>query len=153
MNQNELQMAIDAITNTRYEFRAWDGKKMYYSTDENITLIFDSKGWILGYRKSKSYITKQGKGFLMQYTGIKDKHGKKIYAGDIFQIIFSEYFQNIKKVYGIVVFNFGGYYIEFTHPETGKTNYISVYDLLKNNPEQEIIGNLFESPHLITDKL
>jgi len=107
-------------------------------------------------------------GFIpLQFTGLLDKQGKEIYEGDIVKGIHSE--QNGKNVYEIkdVVKNvFGGFEI-FSKPmqdfiwidnqkirdihwvQTGHNNIPDIYYKIV---EIEIIGNIYEHPHLLQTK-
>jgi len=73
-------------------------------------------------------------GHLMQFTGLKDKNGKEIYEGDIFD-------SNVKGFAPCVVgFNRGA----FVFSEDGdEYNLGQIYSTI------EVIGNIYESPEII----
>jgi len=85
---------------------------------------------------------------IMQFTGLKDKHGKEIYEGDILkhEIIYKSDFGHPDKdvsnyyevVFGVNILNIAGFY--WKH----KTR------LLHGSPHDfEIIGNIHENPELL----
>jgi len=123
------------------KFRAWDdvAKRMSYSSTEQ----FDD---MLGFRFDHFETDKP---IYMQYTGLKDKNGKEIYEGDILRF---------------VIFNYDG------SNEGIKTGFVSweeqaaayvireslesmdahwMYVVLENDDEVEVIGNIYEHPHLM----
>ena len=75
-------------------------------------------------------------GFLMQYTGLKDKNGVEIYEGDIIQ--FSDgYPQNHLKP-KVVEFSKGS----FSNTGSFDSGSATTYD-------PEVIGNIYENPELL----
>ena len=79
-----------------------------------------------------------------QYTGLKDKNGKKIFEGDI-----------VKDDYCIyeVVYDGNGYYIEVVKllKECGTQKGI-LYDL-SDYKDLEVIGNIYDNPELLKEEL
>ena len=117
------------------KFRAWDKetKKMHYQikkprTNENIDdeliIQFDSTGYSA--RTKNKYI---GSDCLMQSTGLLDKNDKKIFKGDIVHIngIGNYEITDIRKDFDMLVNAIVG----------GNLN--------------EIVGNIYENPELITE--
>lgn len=79
---------------------------------------------------------------LGQYTGLKDKNGKKIYEGDI--CIVSLKFFDIKKDKSIVIFKDGQFVFQY-----GCTDeYVKSYNAWDVN-SIEMIGNIYENHELI----
>ena len=101
---------------------------------------------------------------IMQYTGLKDKNGKKIYEGDI---IYHENLDvnycgaTIHKVLGTVVIENGMTYVvgkstqEVYNSDTGKSvNSVSDYKCFILSKELfEIIGNIHDNPELLEEEL
>lgn len=61
-------------------FRAWDGKKMIYPKGEKYVIQFNGT---IGKFDDKIEMYNTVYYALMQSTGLKDRHGKEIYEGDI----------------------------------------------------------------------
>ena len=88
---------------------------------------------------------------VMQYTGLLDKNGIEIYEGDIVNLHFEdEYSNDCVSVDGLttikvrVKFDYKGVYGE----ETDSTWYYFA-DLISNDVEIEIIGNIYENSELL----
>ncbi len=87
---------------------------------------------------------KDGVTFL-EFTGLKDKDGKEIYEGDIVRVNDENRYGKIKTlVYCVAFINSSCVCILFD------SKYPEVYPKsLKNQPNIEIIGNVFENPELL----
>ncbi|EPN2895479.1 YopX family protein [Listeria monocytogenes] len=80
---------------------------------------------------------------LMQYTGLKDKNGKKIFEGDIVRNVNGEY-----SYIGIVNKDRYTFYIKGVAP---KDNYdfADVSDTVTGKSSLIVIGNIHENPELL----
>lgn len=124
------------------KFRAWDGKQMFYTSNNedlsNIVLVLDNKSWNLGYQDydwdvhgANSYKND----ILMQYTGLKDREGNEIYEGDIVKL---------DDIICPITWSDGGFQM-ITNEQQGKS--AAIQDRLKYF---EIVGNIYENPELLT---
>lgn len=122
------------------KFRAWDGfqKKM-----------FDIKSLKLPHREDLSPEV-----YLMQYTGLLDKNGKEIYEGDIvkFYPVLDDILKGKDPLATTVSYDDGCFYVLKMN-----TDMCLLIDAAKawNNYEKggiEIIGNIYEHPHLLENK-
>lgn len=138
--------------NDRYEFRAWlkNEKKMVKVSElrDIDTDIRSDQNVIYFDFEKQEYCNK---GFdeveLMQYTGLKDKNGVKIFEGDIVRLykekedeynIWYERTDKLKVInFESGCFRFGC--IEFDRYHRGK------YEL-------EVIGNIYETPELLGEE-
>lgn len=134
------------------QFRAWDKEtsKMYYQinkprTDENIDdeliVQFDCTGYSV--RTKNKYIRS---GCLMQFTGLLDKNGKKIFEGDIVKIVKKESNEFHFEIYdpnplvSEIFYDKAGFFVKGI---TDMDFYLGAV-----NEEIEVIGNIFENPEL-----
>ena len=119
------------------EFRAWDepNKTMVYENTYccDLGITFDGQVFC-----DDSYYGIHNSNFvLMQYTGFKDKNGRKIYEGDIIGNIpyhYERYHYYIKDLDGF---------------------FFAKYDDQMHIPfeECEVIGNIHENPELMIDDI
>jgi len=121
---------------TEISFRVWDKRDKIMYQDQWTYIEFDRKfRWFLtsgdgGGKLLSSY----ARGVLMLFTGLYDKHGKKIYDGDLLT-------------------NFGG----ISHPTVvelepeGKFYYWwgECSDPYNETEDIEVVGNIYENPELL----
>ena len=120
------------------KFRAWDTyKKIWteYKIHEGIVFFLDKNTGV--------WVGKYDEGYkefdLMQYTGLKDMKGKKIYEGDIVTLHNDKY----KVIFNTEEARFVLREDEF-ELEIPFTN--------NNSKKMEIVGNIYENPELLGDK-
>lgn len=132
-----------------YEFRAWENGKMYYQV--RVGGIFDGipTAPTVWNEERGEWLNLTGGEYtkVMQYTGFKDKNGKKIYTGDITdyedseQVHCTSYEHDEFINRGVVVWDkeIGGFDV---------TNRVDV-DIEDVWLDIEIIGNIYENPELM----
>ena len=124
-------------------FRLWDGRKEEYVNLANKEFEFtpDSKEpWILAFGFGKRFIVEQ-------YTGLKDKNGKKIYEGDVVEVNTKKSGRDTCEVLwnesipGFEMMSFDGEIYSF-------------FDIGVDYEWEsiEVIGNIHENPELLEDK-
>lgn len=125
------------------KFRAWD-KKIKRMAD---VLLID---WLNGLVDlAEGAIERElDEVELMQYTGLKDKNGAKVFAGDMLRVIEvseHEYLEYVSPVEYIE----SGFLV--TEPIDTQVPLACFYNLDKTYPlfEIEVIGNIFENPELL----
>lgn len=119
------------------KFRAWDKEwKMMLEIFDNVT----QKSWFLPNWKDRYEV--------MQYTGLKDKNGVEIYEKYICRYSYINSFTNEEKTYIWVVEHDNGMYW-LRH-----INGLKKFDgtLFIKHGKCEVIGNIYEHPHLLEDK-
>jgi uncharacterized phage protein (TIGR01671 family) len=112
---------------------------------DNNKLWIDGKGWDM-YSLFVSYryqLSQPNKFKLLQYTGLKDKHGREIYEGDIVKYKWQVHEHEFEECIGEVYFDDGCFYFDrgmsFTWSEA---NF--------KRKTVEVLGNIFESPELLS---
>lgn len=74
----------------------------------------------------------------MQYTGLKDKNGEKIYEGDILKFEHKEGYANELQVVTMDEWCWG-------------TDEYAFYEIVERKYVFEVIGNIYENPELLGD--
>ena len=120
----------------RFKFRAWDTKR-------NIMLHDVSVNNRMAVEDGYQFYNQPTNGrllVLMQCTGLKDRHGKLVFEGDVIQLghyIFGLYSSRVDFIAGC----FQQYPINQSGINSGILNYV--------HHTCEIIGNIYENPELI----
>ena len=131
-----------------YLFRAWSRqhKCMFYS-DEHDVLFYSFGGYSLGEFSENEggykVVVNDAHSVLMQYTGIKDKSGKKIYDGDVVKC---DYPKNHPDITSEVVWEKSGWFlVSQYHQWEGQHDSYRLFD----GAQFKVIGNRFENPELV----
>lgn len=116
------------------KFRFWDllDCKMWADTDLEEHTLQSIRDW---------------EGYLLQYTGLKDKNGKEIYEGDIVKLWFDEGEEVFWNSF-LVKFFEGCFICEFLG---GDTEEYPIFEYWNDTQDLEIIGNIYENPELLTN--
>lgn len=135
-----------------YEFR---GKTISNFPESKNTVVIPKGKWIYGgitYDEDRVWIDMPYYGQIIvdketigQYTGLKDKNGKKIYGGDIVDFSYDVFVGNFdtRVAKGIVKFEKGAFWIGIPELEE---QYL-LYEI--NIDSIEVIGNIVDNPELL----
>ena len=122
------------------KFRVWDEKYKYWV--KNSFLLYP-----------EDEIKIQGR-ILTQFTGLLDKNNKEIYEGDIVKFFASNGFGQPMESWGDIILD--EYYwkvnnIHYKWPNPPSNDFDSVR--FYRNWNRKIIGNIFENPELLNEKI
>ena len=120
------------IKKREIRFRAWDEKKKIMKSGKSLKeLCIRARDG--GFKHWDDSVP------IMQYTGLKDKNGKKIYEGDIIKFIWKAYLNN-----GVIRFN-----SKLARFDTVDYN----GDIILNEVADygEVIGNIYENSKLLEE--
>ena len=135
------------------KFRAWEKHEKKYNhkvlvgnldiNDDNYTscLIFKGKEWV--------HFDEHSEIVLEQYTGLKDKHGKEIYVGDIIDI------NQTVNGYNLFVITFENGLINVRYAHDMSQYEYDILELLDWDQlslietENEVMGNIHENKELL----
>lgn len=132
------------------KFRAWD---------KDMNTMHDISGFITFKQFTEVHFGtsgfKRGQYELMQYTGLKDKHGTEIYSGDVIsrkrhkdQNNWASELVHDMDYADTVIFHHGA----FISKENGKTIHSIIRPFrITDNIEHEVIGNIHQNPELLTN--
>jgi len=121
----------------------WVYGYLFFDNEKKEYQIRDKKGWFTYLCVDES---------IGQYTGYKDKNGKKIFENDII-------FLEEEKLYGLVCFEYGRWYV-FWYGWIDKEGIGYVFDIVNENPLDDentndnqiwlaIVGNKYDNPELL----
>ena len=128
------------------KFRAWDDlhNKMYPVSD--IEWDADGRMWVTADDGKNGIELIDEEAHLMQYTGLHDKNGRKIYEGDIVHGYDQEPDRDDgyigSSVTGVVNFKYGAFWIGDSLHKV----------MLMTPPIVKVIGNVHENPDLLEGK-
>ena len=121
------------------KFRAWDGKKMRAICE----LHWDTLGRFIKTVTDANYLLYPKDIELMQFTGLKDQHGKEIYEGDL--LINHGVTNDMKQRIFKAVWN------DTAARYSLKDIAANMYTSMDRNDTSrcEVIGNIYENPDLL----
>jgi uncharacterized phage protein (TIGR01671 family) len=95
-------------------------------------------------------IAKLNDGQLIQYTGLKDRNGKEIFEGDIIEVGLWLPYKNTQLLASTYLDKvvFDEEWLAFRL--SGEGSYLDFKDLLREDAELKVIGNIYENPELLT---
>lgn len=137
------------------KFRVWTGKQMIYQDKQYLAsfirrivprIILDHGGE--AFYQHESYLPNGGliDEYLMQFTGLKDKHGKEVYEGAIYRNLDNGLIGKFYYLNGP-----GGYTLYCRENNADGSPYNMLPFMQLDTTNFEIIGNIYETPEL-TDK-
>ncbi|MFT8938102.1 YopX family protein [Liquorilactobacillus sp.] len=124
------------------KFRAWNNRLKVMSDYVSAIQNGDTQGTpssvnVVVKGKQETWNIQHDDVTLEQYSGLKDKSGKKIYEGDIDLVD--------KDMYGKIIWKKGGFWIKWRGREKPFEEFLTPYMDDKLN----IIGNIHENPELL----
>lgn len=137
------------------KFRAWDKNNAYMEyTDKNLTVVFAQGGiQVVDHTTFSSSCTNMEEYVLMQSTGLLDKNGNEIFEGDILKensmlgiVKFGRYLDYEYIQYGLDGWLFSEK-LKLGFVDTPLTEYV-----LDPHCSIEVIGNIYEHPHLLEEE-
>ena len=111
------------------KFRAWITD---YALMTDVSFLNTVYKEIIVMIDENDYEFNSGEYELMQYTGLKDKNGAEIYEGDIIECLCE-----------------GNGFVTKRHGTFGIETIFGFYPFIELFGELEVIGNMYEHPHLI----
>ena len=106
---------------------------------EPCTCCHDEKDNIIAFEKGIFY--KVDTKTVGQYTGMKDKNGKRIFEGDVAKVL-----QGKDKDIAYVGFENGAFML---YPKTGNIYERTLWEYWYNDWDVEVIGNITDNPELL----
>lgn len=125
------------------KFRIWNKEGQWFLPDDLLkTFLVNYEGKVICPTSLDLEEFYENKKSVIQFsTGIKDKNGKEIYEGDIFQ----GFDEMGGEVLGEIKYVSGGFRVDVEQPKSFKV----VVHLENWHNNGKIIGNIFENPELL----
>lgn len=120
------------------KFRAWDAESKEMIWVQGLTFEYTTGPVVIG-NLGENWKEDLGKLPVMQFTGLHDKNGKEVYEGDVLQ---DDYGNNSEVAWSEVASG-------WVRMDDVKEVRITVYPF----PMYEVIGNIYENPELIAEKV
>ena len=99
------------------------------------------RAYIIPEYASSLYVNEVDPSTVGQYTGLKDKNGKRIFEGDIAKVL-----QGKDKDIAYVGFENGAFML---YPKTGNIYERTLWEYWYNDWDVEVIGNITDNPELL----
>ena len=99
------------------------------------------RAYIIPEYASALYVNEVDPSTVGQYTGLKDKNGKRIFEGDIAKVL-----QGKDKDIAYVGFENGAFML---YPKTGNIYERTLWEYWYNDWDVEVIGNITDNPELL----
>lgn len=133
----------------RHKYRAWDKVNKRMLTYVEIYCYKDGSVGVYAGENNNQPLGRTDDFELIEFTGLVDRNGKEIYEGDVINARYApSYIINTYEIkYGI---NGAAFSCYRKHPNPNVQ--FSILPLCPSNSMEdvEIIGNIFEHPHLLT---
>ena len=99
------------------------------------------RAYIIPEYASSLYVNEVDPSTVGQYTGLKDKNGKRIFEGDVAKVL-----QGKDKDIAYVGFENGAFML---YPKTGNIYERTLWEYWYNDWDVEVIGNITDNPELL----
>ena len=118
-----------------------DNGKWVYGYYVHIGPVSCQRAYIIPEYKSAIYAIEVDPSTVGQYTGLKDKNGKRIFDGDVAKVL-----QGKDKDIAYVGFENGAFML---YPKTGNIYERTLWEYWYNDWDVEVIGNITDNPELL----
>ena len=118
-----------------------DNGEWVYGYYVHIGPVSCQRAYIIPEYASALYVNEVYPSTVGQYTGLKDKNGKRIFDGDVAKVL-----QGKDKDIAYVGFENGAFML---YPKTGNIYERTLWEYWYNDWDVEVIGNITENPELL----
>ena len=118
-----------------------DNGEWVYGYYVHIGPVSCQRAYIIPEYASSLYVNEVDPSTVGQYTGLKDKNGKRIFEGDIAKVL-----QGKDKDIAYVGFENGAFML---YPKTGNIYERTLWEYWYNDWDVEVIGNVHDNPDLL----
>lgn len=122
--------------NREIKFRVWDSSEKCFITDQKNVYLRDCGDL---YDDYKHLAHADIHCVIQLYTGLKDRHGKEIYEGDIFKL-------STNRAVCIIEYDYCGFVFKWIDKTFKEVRQFEKEPIFKNVHLFEIIGNIYENP-------